>query len=419
MTNMYLYDDVTVSLIPSNAGAVAGYVNGIYANLTALRSKFPNAHILDIAVTASADATCLDIETGDATNAQAPAWFKRQKARGVARPVLYTSAGNSQALINTMANNGVARSAYLLWSAHYTNSAHICAKTGCGYPNADGTQFTSRALGKSLDESLVSDAFFGANTPVKPPSVTQPTPPNPPSGEARVPDCRGMSAGSAHNQLLRAGLNPQAESGQTASEVCWETEPAHWSFVPLGGKVTIKAGKTTPTLTMGSTETPWNLALQEALVRAGISIKVDGVYGANTDEAVRYFQFEKFGIAGSDGVVGPQTWKALTDAGTVTPPAPVTPPPAPKPVAYPAPGNFKVSPWIKHDVSWSASVLNGVPASSYTLQVLDANGKQFAETTVKGTSYTISVPKGSYELRVWPNGGSVAPQHASVKIVTE
>lgn len=414
MPTLFMFDDITISLIPSSAAAVAGYVDGNWPTYSSLKAKFPNAHLLSIAVRASDNATCLDVETGDATNAQAVGWVKAQHARGLARPVVYTNAGNAQSLINTLAANGVARSTYLLWTAHYTGTSHLCAKTGCGYPNADGTQFTSKALGKSLDESLVSDAFFGANIPVKPPAVTQPTPPAPPAGKSRVPDCRGMSAGSAHNQLLRFGLVPEAETGQTADEVCWETEPAHWSMVEPGSKVTVSAGKTAPTLTLGSAQTPWNVALQVALARSGVGVKVDGIYGNGTDQAVRWFQYEKFGIAGSDGVVGPQTWKALVDD------SPVTAPPVPKPPAtYAVPANLKVSPWIKHDISWSPVSLDGVPAPSYAVEILDAKGNKFAQASVKGTSYTISVPKGQYEIRVWGEGAKVAPPHASVKIVTE
>src|ERR1700742_5026895 len=138
MATLAMFDDVTVSLLPSGHDAYAGYADGIYANPTAIRARFPNAHIIDIAVSASVDATCLDIETGDATNSQAVTWVKRQHSRGLKLPIVYTSAGNAQALINTLAGNGIARDTYVLWSAHYTNRSHICNKDP--YPIADGTQ---------------------------------------------------------------------------------------------------------------------------------------------------------------------------------------------------------------------------------------------------------------------------------------
>ena len=49
--------------------------------------------------------------------------------------------------------------------------------------------------------------------------------------------------------------------------------------------------------------------IQVALKGAGISVKIDGVYGSATRTAVRTFQSKK-GLT-VDGVVGPQTWAAM------------------------------------------------------------------------------------------------------------
>ena len=49
--------------------------------------------------------------------------------------------------------------------------------------------------------------------------------------------------------------------------------------------------------------------IQVALKGAGISVKVDGIYGSGTRTAVRTFQTSK--RLGVDGVVGPQTWAAM------------------------------------------------------------------------------------------------------------
>lgn len=412
MASLLMFDDVTVSLLPSGYSAYAGYADGIYANLTAIRARFPNAHILDIAVRSSVNATCLDVESGDATNAQAVGWVKAQHARGLVKPIVYTSAGNAQALINELANNGIARDTYLLWTAHYSGKSHICAKTGCGYPNADGTQFTDRAMGRSLDESVVSDAFFGANKPTAPPKPAaekQPSAPAIPAGKQRVPDTRGMSATNARNQLLSFGLVPEAPDSVPADGVCWETNPEHWSMVAPGSKVAYTAGDP-PEITKGSEQTPWNVALQEALVRGGLDVAVDGDYGPNTDAAVRYFQYEKFSFAGVDGVVGPATWKALANVQTVKVPSAVT---------YDSPPGLEVSAWIIRTVSWKAATMGGKAAPGYTVQVLDANGKQFAEKTVTGLSTTVQLAKGTYTIRVWANSAPVAPPHAEVKLTTE
>jgi hypothetical protein len=159
------YDSVTLDALPSNATNVAVYVGGPFANETEGRRLFPKARILTIAPQASMDAECLDVEPLDATNAQAPGWFQRQIARGVVKPVLYTSASNVQALINALAAGGIQRGHYLIWSAHYTDAPHVCSPSRCGFPQADGTQWTSHALGRNLDESLLLDGFFGPPPP--------------------------------------------------------------------------------------------------------------------------------------------------------------------------------------------------------------------------------------------------------------
>src|SRR5690242_8251652 len=94
-----MFDSTDVSQIPSNATAVAGYVGGRWPTYPTLLKKFPNAHVLSIAVASRFDAECLDIEPGDATNDVAAGWVKRQKARGVKQPVLYTSVANVNALL--------------------------------------------------------------------------------------------------------------------------------------------------------------------------------------------------------------------------------------------------------------------------------------------------------------------------------
>ena len=161
-----MYDSIDVAHLPPGADAYAGYVNGAWQTFPALRRLFAQLHLLSIAVSTSADADCLDIENGDATNAAAPAWVKRQMRRGEPRPCLYTSAGNVAALIATVEGAGIARSQFRLWSAHYGEGKHICGPGACGFPAADGTQWTDTAPGRNgseIDESLLKDGFFGGS----------------------------------------------------------------------------------------------------------------------------------------------------------------------------------------------------------------------------------------------------------------
>src|SRR5215475_239283 len=159
-------DSVTVAHLPRGYDAYAGYVGGLFTTFPALRALFAqlDVHLLSIAINASEDADCLDVETGDATNTQAPGWVMRQQKRGESRPVVYTSASNAAALIATLKQHGIARSQVRLWSAHYGHGKHICGPGQCQYPQADATQWTDSAPGNGgskIDESLLAAGFFG------------------------------------------------------------------------------------------------------------------------------------------------------------------------------------------------------------------------------------------------------------------
>ncbi len=157
-----MFDSITVSEIPANAAAVAGYVGGHWPTYAELVREFPHAKRLSIAVNAGENAECLDVESGDAVNAQAPAWVKKQVGLGVKRPVVYTSVSNAAALLDTLANSGIHRLDIRLWTAHYTGVEHRCtAACGFGMPGvADATQWTDKAFGRNLDESLCAGDFL-------------------------------------------------------------------------------------------------------------------------------------------------------------------------------------------------------------------------------------------------------------------
>lgn len=170
-TTMFMFDDVNVSLIPKDAKAVAGYVDGHWATWNSVSKLFPNAKKLRIAVFAQDNGDCLDVEPGDASAVQAAPWVKRQLANwskshhDVARPVVYTNASSGQQLINILSKAGLKYGQdYLWWSAHYDPALgqHLCGPH-CGFDlkvTAHATQFTDRALGRSLDESICAPGFF-------------------------------------------------------------------------------------------------------------------------------------------------------------------------------------------------------------------------------------------------------------------
>ena len=168
MSTLTMYDAIDITQIPSGATAVAGYVSGRWPTAAHLAATFPRAQLLTIAVTAADDAECLDIETGDATPADAAGWYERQKARGITRPCLYASASVMESsVVAVILAAGIARTSVRLWSAHYTLEPHICGPASCREMSieADGTQWTDRAMGRALDESLLAADFFGATPP--------------------------------------------------------------------------------------------------------------------------------------------------------------------------------------------------------------------------------------------------------------
>jgi hypothetical protein len=257
-----MFDSVTISEIPADATCAAGYVDGRFANVAELRDRFPHAQILTIAVFADHDADCLDIEQGDATPSQAVAWYERQKARGVFRPCLYASASVMQSdVVGIIMAAKIPRSAVRLWSAHYTGSPHICAPASCGLTSIDmdGTQWTDRAMGRNLDESLLAADFFG--------SVPVPKP-VPPASPPTVP--------SLHAVTLQL---PELAEGDDDARL------PHW----------------------------WVRRVQAIANDVfGARLTVDGAYGPATAAAVKAAQHAR-GLT-ADGICGPATW-ALILAG--------------------------------------------------------------------------------------------------------
>jgi hypothetical protein len=157
-----MFDAVDVDQIPADAKAVGCYVGPSTVTCAEVSQKFPEARKVRItqAGITSTPADCVDVEPGDATNETGTTWVKRQLSDGVKRPIVYTSASNVSALLRALQTAGVSRSQVRVWSAHYGRGEHICSPSVCGFPEADGTQWTNHALGRDLDQSLCLGSFF-------------------------------------------------------------------------------------------------------------------------------------------------------------------------------------------------------------------------------------------------------------------
>ncbi len=190
-----MYDSVTVSQLPAGAFAYAGYMDGNFATWTELCARFlhSGAHLLSITVNGAdwALAHVIDDEPGDEDNAQS-AQFSLDRLRLNSTPIVYTQASNIAALESVMRYSGIARSRYLIWSAHYTGSPHFCSLNICGYGTstpADATQYASsqyNPIGGNKDITVVSKAFFGK---LPAPTITPPAKPAPQfNGPLKVKD---------------------------------------------------------------------------------------------------------------------------------------------------------------------------------------------------------------------------------------
>ena len=176
---LVMYDAVNTKNLVGlpDADAFAGYVDGAFQTFPLLSALAPaGTHLLSIAVFAIHDADCLDVEPLDATNAQAPAWVKRQQARGAHRPCIYTSVSNVGALVATLRAAGIARAGVRIWSAHYGKGPHMCGPASCGQTTiaCDGTQWDDHAHARELDVSHLRPDFFGpaADPPHSPDHLT-------------------------------------------------------------------------------------------------------------------------------------------------------------------------------------------------------------------------------------------------------
>lgn len=143
-----MYDSVTAKDIPAHAAMVAGYVDGKFRWSQADWGRFPHAIKVRIAVSPHTDdGHVLDVEPGDSTPAQAPAWIRMRHAAGLARPTIYCNRSTWPAV--RAACKGLT---YEVWIAEWTGHQH-------GIAGAAACQWATPGLGSAghYDISLVTD----------------------------------------------------------------------------------------------------------------------------------------------------------------------------------------------------------------------------------------------------------------------
>lgn len=159
------------------------------------------------------------------------------------------------------------------------------------------------------------------------------------------------------------------------------------------------AAGTDPTLSEGATGAAVT-QVQTRLNVWGAKLTVDGDFGASTLAAVKAFQSEEKLTA--DGVVGPLTWTALNKTPTNG--------------AYPPPTALKAYSANLY-VTWDAVTVDSKLVPSYTVQVLLGGAVVIQQTSTTANATINGLRFGvEYTVRVWSNGGPVAPSASEFTI---
>lgn len=159
----YMYDSVDPAAIPASATMVAGYADGRYANLGEMRTRFPRATVVSIAVRWTTRSQVLDVETGDATPAEAVQWCTQTMAdKNNHELTVYCNTDTWPTVRAAFRTAGVTEPQYLV--AQYDGNATIPAGAiGKQYENTPG-----------WDRSVVADYWPGvdpAPSPAPPPAA--------------------------------------------------------------------------------------------------------------------------------------------------------------------------------------------------------------------------------------------------------
>ena len=161
-------DRTSVVGLPPGLPLYAGYDDGRYNDAAAIAAAHPGATVARITVDVSdAIGQVLDVENGDATPGEAPAWCERVRARG-AIPTVYCSASAWPGVRDAFTNAGVPEPEW--WIADYQASPDAPPPIPAG---AVALQFWNGPL---YDLSTVADYWPGVDaTPPPAPSSDAPT----------------------------------------------------------------------------------------------------------------------------------------------------------------------------------------------------------------------------------------------------
>lgn len=325
-------DNVNVSALTPGFPVYGGYFNGPFANVSALKRRFPHAYIVSIAtrLNASKGAVSVDIEPGTVGSTQAACFsaclsWLNQGGFGGPKPLVYVMASWAAPLESYLAARGWPRSRYWMWTAHYAG-VHLCSRTTCGYggsKQADATQYATGANDH--------DVFRGYVTGGTPPPVNNGGYPTLGSTGDKVKvvqtllnkwaaacgfgklvvdgDFGGKTYAAAMAFQRHARITADGIVGPVTMRELLKTPPKP-AVPPPAPKPVVPSGN--PLLRSGS-HGQQVAAMQYYLSHSGLrgvrGISADGDFGPQTLTAVRNFQAHM--LLSIDGVYGPATARRL------------------------------------------------------------------------------------------------------------
>jgi hypothetical protein len=113
-----MFDAIDVTSLPAGADVYAGYDDGHWPDAAAIAARFGGKPVVRITVLpGDNEGDVLDVESGDATPQQAPAWVQRRRADGHTWPTVYCSESVWSSVIAAFNDAGVPQPFY--WVAAY------------------------------------------------------------------------------------------------------------------------------------------------------------------------------------------------------------------------------------------------------------------------------------------------------------
>lgn len=152
------FDATDVLTLPAGADLYMGYDDGNWPNAAAIAAKFPGKTVVRITVfPADNEGDMLDVENGDATPAEAPAWVAQRRAAGHGGPLVYCAESNRVNVVGAFAVAKVALPGLFI-AAYPGVGAALQEATDVGH------QYSDQGGGGAYDISVVVDYLPGIDS---------------------------------------------------------------------------------------------------------------------------------------------------------------------------------------------------------------------------------------------------------------